>query len=242
MSDEAMKQDTSRIIQERLEASGRNMMDLATAVNVSFTAAHNWAHGKNLPSRKRIPAIAEFLGIPEQELRDAVFGGVTKLQPSNDGNAVKSREVDSHESIRPAAISDFGPRNIPVLGVVVGGAKSDFHLNGETVSYVRRPAAISELSEVYALYVVGTSMAPRFKDGELIYVHKRTPAIGDDVVIQLKPLDGGSPNRGFVKHLIRRNGTHIICGQYNPEGEVRYENSEIVSIHRVLPWNELLGV
>lgn len=242
MSDERMRQATAKLIQERLAALGQDMAALARATGVSFTSAHNWAHGKGVPTRKRAASIAKFLEVSETEVLAAIFGDVEIFQNVTLENKSLLSQSSEQASVRPAGVSPLGPRNVPVLGVAVGGKSADFHLNGQIDSYVRRPPAIAELSEVYALHVVGNSMSPRFRDGELVYVHKRTPAIGDDVVVQLLGESDDEPPRGFIKYLIRRNGSHIICGQYEPKGEVRFETDEIVSIHRVIPWHELLEI
>jgi phage repressor protein C with HTH and peptisase S24 domain len=242
MSEDERKALTAALIQRRLDELGRDMADFARATGVSFTSARNWTLGINLPTTKRIPAIASFLDLSERDILAAVNGPADD-KPKSLIEPLKP--IYQREPLAPPRVADIGelgPRNVPILGVVVGGQKADFTFDGYTIGYARRPAAIADLANVYAMYVTGSSMDPRFRDGELVYVHRREPAVGDDVVIQLKPdVDGGSPP-GFIKRLVRRNGTHIICEQYKPAGEIRYEREDILQLDRVIPWHELLAV
>lgn len=242
ISEEERKRLTATLIQSRLAELDRDMAELARAAGVSFTSARNWTLGINLPAIKRVPAIASFLNVSESDILAAING------PSDDSPklvvAIGKPMSQKNRSAPPrvAEIAELGPRDVPILGVVVGGQKGDFTFDGYTLGHARRPAAIADLTNVYAMYVTGNSMDPRFRDGELVYVHRREPAIGDDVVIQLMPeADGGIPP-GFIKRLVRRNGSHIICEQYQPPGEVRYEREDILQLDRIIPWHELLAV
>ncbi len=134
-------------------------------------------------------------------------------------------------------------RDVPVLGVAVGGEDADFSFNGDTIDQVRRPPGIAGQKGVYALYVVGTSMSPKFEEGDLIYVSTtRPPSIGDCVVIELYPESDDKPGKGFVKRLKSRNSAKVICDQFKPPKEITFNRERVKSIHRVIPWNELLGV
>lgn len=242
ISEEERKARTSALIQRRLDAIDRDMAGLSRAAGVSFTSARNWARGINLPKLKHVSSIASFLEVDEAELLAAINGSDDVFVKSEVATSPDVPQKELQVAPRIADVSELGPRNVPILGVVVGGSAADFTFDGYTIGYARRPAAIADLANVYAMYVVGTSMDPRFRDGELVYVHRREPAIGDDVVIQLMPeQDGGTPP-GFIKRLIRRSGTHIICEQYQPPGEVRYERDDILQLDRVIPWHELLAV
>lgn len=230
----------AKMIRDAIEGSSKTFSSVGRALKVSHASVSFWASGKNLPDAKRYRAIADELGIDADELLQAIKDA--EMADGPPALVVSGRLLPSN--MVPAKAVEFdqlGPADIPVYGVVAGGTDAEFHLNGEVISRVRRPPAIEGLKEVYALHVVGSSMHPRFKDGELVYVQRRTPHIGDDVVLQLRGLDAASPDRGFIKYLIRRSASVIVCGQYNPGLEIEYAREEIISVDRVIPWHELLG-
>lgn len=134
------------------------------------------------------------------------------------------------------------PRDVEVLGVAVGGDDGVFMFNGSIADYVRRPPGIAAADQVFGLYVVGDSMAPRFEDGDLIYVHKgRRPAVGNDVVVELHGQDGQA-GQCFVKRLRRRTGDRVVLHQFNPEREIEFPAAQVRQVYKILTTAELLGV
>lgn len=135
------------------------------------------------------------------------------------------------------------PKSVPVFGTVVGGSQGDFHWNGEVVDHVRRPPGIADARRVFALYVNGTSMEPRYRPGDLVYVNPaRAPRAGDDVIVELHDdgVDGAGP--AYVKTLVARTPTLLICEQYNPRRRVEYSLGAVRQVLRIIPYAELLGV
>jgi len=134
------------------------------------------------------------------------------------------------------------PRNIPILGTAAGSLVGAFQVDCSTpIDYVRRPPGLEGARDIYALYVVGNSMSPRFEEGELIYVSERRPArIGDYVVVQTKDALDGSIS-AYCKRLRKRTTDFILVEQYNPATSFTLPTSEIKAIHRVLTMNELFG-
>lgn len=141
------------------------------------------------------------------------------------------------------------PRDVPVMGTTAGHSHQPDNIDelftlhgGEPVDYVRRPPAITGKRDVYALFVVGTSMEPRYREGALIYVDPHTPPrIGDDVVVQLRTLDG-RVNGSIIKTLIRRTADKLLLEQYAPASTLEIAREQVLALHRVLPWEELLSL
>lgn len=180
---------------------------------------------RELPERVR-RALAEQLEIPEGDLR---------------------AETDEPSSVRrvalPAPARGSMQNDVPVKGNAAGGSGADFYMNGETIDYVRRPPGVARQAGIFALYVVGTSMYPKYEDGNLIYASSsRSPSIGDFVVVELHPSEDGGDTPGFIKRLIKRTASKIICEQFNPPKTVEFELRRVKALHRVVPLEELLGV
>ena len=148
------------------------------------------------------------------------------------------------------------PKDIPVYGTALA-ADMDFDDNGhpapveqtlfemgEVITYARRPPAVPQEAKVYALYVAGSSMEPRYRPGDPLFVDPRKPpAIGDDVVVQLVSTDD-EPQiiAGLIKTLVKRTGSYLELEQYRPEIRFRVPMERVGHIHRVIPANELFGI
>jgi len=122
-----------------------------------------------------------------------------------------------------------GPRDLPILGHVKAGGRGFFVENGERHGVTVRPEALRDVTGAYAVRVHDESMSPALEPGYLLFVDPTRPVKpGDNVVIQLA--DG----QAFIKRLVRRTGRAMICKQFNPAGEVKYEPAKVKSVHLVV--------
>lgn len=124
---------------------------------------------------------------------------------------------------------------IPVIGASEGGPDGLTLWNGEIVDYIDRPPQLVGATRGFATYVIGSSMEPRYFQGELIFVHPGKPTNpGDFVLVELRPdVDGTSPN-ALVKRLVRRTATKIILAQYNPPKELSYPAEQVVHCYKIV--------
>jgi phage repressor protein C with HTH and peptisase S24 domain len=131
-----------------------------------------------------------------------------------------------------------------VLGTVAGAelGKGAFQLTSDVVDYVRRPHGLLGAKDVYALYVEGESMLPKFEPGDLVFVHPhRKPRNGDYVVIQEPDSDNGGP-RGFIKRLVAVTTKLIRTEQFNPKSNIDFVIRPGLQVHKVMTDGELYGV
>lgn len=147
-------------------------------------------------------------------------------------------------------------RDLPVYGTALG-APLEFDGNaieqtmlnsGETIAYLPRPTVLNGQRYAYGLYVQGSSMAPRFEDGDTIFVtdsrHSRPPRIGDYVVVYLRDEDEDDGYRAtgvLVKRLAKKTGTYWELEQFTPAAAFRLSVDEVLRVDRVIPWGELLS-
>lgn len=135
------------------------------------------------------------------------------------------------------------PRNVPVRGTAVGGDDGHFEFNGEVIEYVRRSPGILTVKNIFAVYVSGSSMSPRFEEGELVFVHPDKPVVsGRDVLVELHGRDG-EPGACYIKRLAKRTPTKLVLQQFNPpRADIEIPNNKVRLIYRILSTSELLGV
>lgn len=136
-------------------------------------------------------------------------------------------------------------RDIEELGVAMGGDGEDdaiFEFNGQVIDRVMRPQGLLNRKNVFALRVANSSMSPRFEEGDRIYVERTdAAAIGDYVVVELKPTEEGRPGKSFIKRLIKREAGVLTVEQFNPPGLLEFGRREVLRMFRVFTQRELLG-
>lgn len=136
------------------------------------------------------------------------------------------------------------PKDVPVLGTAAGAelGKGAFSFTSEVVDYVRRPFGLLGDKDVYALYVEGESMVPKYEPGDLVFVHPgRKPRGGDYVVVQEHDHNNGGP-RGYIKRLVTITGKFIKTEQFNPKAAIDFAIRPGVVVHKVLTEGELYGI
>lgn len=127
-------------------------------------------------------------------------------------------------------------KDIPVMGNGTGGPDGAFNMDGP-VDYMRRPPGLSGAREVYAVFVTGESMEPRYFSGEPVFVSPTRPVgIGDHVVVQCVNDDGTL--QGFVKAIDGRGSRGWKFRQYNPSG-IWKPPGPVHSVHRIFTNTDL---
>lgn len=136
-------------------------------------------------------------------------------------------------------------RDVEELGLTMGGDGEDdsvFEFNGQVIDRVMRPQGLLNRKNVFALRVANSSMSPRFEEGDRIYVERMdAPAIGDYVVVELKPTEDGRPGKSFIKRLVKREAGILTVEQFNPAGYLEFGRREVLRMFRVFTQRELLG-
>lgn len=137
-----------------------------------------------------------------------------------------------------AAITELptpSPQPLPITGSVAGGAKEDgaFEMNGSPVDWTERPHHLAGVADAYAVYCWGSSMEPRFRAGDLLYVNPHKPVrSGDAVVVQIR--SGNAAPLAYVKSYISQNDSILILEQINPSKRLEWPLDDVVSVHRIV--------
>lgn len=113
--------------------------------------------------------------------------------------------------------------------------------------YYPRSSGLAWSDNAFCIHVVGSTMDPRFRDGEPLFVsHSREPAIGDDVVVYL---DTGRPdteeNRNeliAMGRLMDVDSSRIAVMQYGTQRTTGIAHRLFNRIDRVAPWAEVCGL
>lgn len=190
-----------------------------------------------LPEPPTLLRLAEVLQVSV----DWIVGRDKRSPPPFDHGRVESPQFSNIGHDRSDGSAMALPLDLPVLGTVAASVVGSFAISGDVVEYVHRPPGLRTARNAYAVYVRGTSMEPRHRAGDLLFITPDRPAvIGDDVVIQQRAHAQASVEC-FLKTLVRETGDSVFARQLNPPGEIEYRRATIVAVHRVLTTRELFG-
>ena len=126
-----------------------------------------------------------------------------------------------------------GPQNyregyLPVRSAGRGGEQQMFLQDGP-IDWRPKPFALINVLDAYAIYMVGESMLPRFRAGQLLYIDPgRPPTPGYGVVVT--KID----NTVMVKEFGRWTPSALELQQYNPEETIEVPIAEVRDVHVIV--------
>lgn len=135
------------------------------------------------------------------------------------------------------------PQTVEIRGTAIGGLDGDFSFNGEIIDYARRMPGIANNPNVFCVYVRGTSMEPRYIEGDLLFLDPtRPPKPGEDVIVEKAPARPGDAPVALLKQIVARTPTRIVLRQFNPPNDrIEIPNDKILRISVVLSTRDLAG-
>ncbi len=119
---------------------------------------------------------------------------------------------------------------IPVYGAARGGGDQEMHLDGRPIDWVLRPPFLRNVRQAYAMQVLGDSMRPMYRAGQLLYVNPFRVARPEMGVVIYK-----RNGAVLVKELVRRTAARLVVQEYQPkEREFALAADDIQTIHTVV--------
>lgn len=237
---------TGEALQRLRDRSGLSMRALATAAKYSHASGLqryvDSSYDKRLPveTAERFADALSGHGKPPIERAEVLALAGIAMIPN-----AQPFQMEGASEARMA-------RDIPVYGtalgadeIVDGEAIEQTTLNSaEAITYFRRPVLLDGRSDIYGLYVQGSSMSPRFRDGATLFVEQRKqPKIGDDAVVYLRcpdEVDGERPSSVLIKSLVRKTSAFVELEQFSPPLTFRIPSERVLRMDRVIPWDELV--
>lgn len=183
-------------------------------------AVGNWELGKGI-KRENLQLIADKFRISFEWLAS---GRGSKVPVRKNTDEIPNAFVDD-SAVESGAL-------IPLYGHAVGGIDGQFVLNGNHLDDILAPPGLSPLNGAYAVTCAGSSMEPRFFDGETVFVDPtRRVRRGDFVVAQIHNPQEGEPPLAYIKRFLRHTDQELVLEQYNPPKELRFEHGMVESVH-----------
>jgi phage repressor protein C with HTH and peptisase S24 domain len=217
---------------QRHVSSQRGMIArLARQLNIDPSNASRIVTGERTLKRTEAEDIARLLGVPVTEV--LVASGMPTDPPAS--------ALPPPAAALPAL--NTMPLDVPVLGTAACSfGQGAFQLAPDVIDRVRRPPGVAGAADIYAIFVEGDSMEPRYEPGDLVYVSPHRPVrSGDYVVIQLQNGDDDTL-QAYLKRLISRSDRVVKALQLNPEAEMTFDGQSVRAVHRVLSMADLFGL
>lgn len=218
-------------ITQGLRRAGKRQVDLAKHLGVSESKMTKMIHSSRLLRAEE-----------ERKIRD--FLVTADLRPSNGYAKMHTLSTVREPSQQlTVPLRTEMSEDVPVLGTALGGTEGgEFTMQGDSGLRVRRPPRLNGREDIFALFVSGTSMEPRFQSGDLIFLEKkRPPQVNDYVVIELHPDEGGV-QAAYIKRLLGMTPTKLKLEQYNPAGVIEIDREKVLQVIRVMTTHDLLGI
>lgn len=236
---------TPDILKERVQAKLDELNVSAREISMAAAgqpdAIRNILKRGVMPGAERLEAIAEHLGTSS----DWLLGreqGIERTFADQPLSQEAFRRLPKTLPIYGSALGadlEFGDSN----GIVVNVEQTEVHMSAP-IDFMARPIGVTGRPDLYVVSVAGHSMEPRFDSGRRVLVDpKRSPGVGDDVVVQLRgpTYDGEEVRHVLIKQLVRRRPGVVVLRQFNPAAEFEVPNEQVSSVHRVMPWDEAMG-
>ncbi|MEY9198725.1 phage repressor protein C with HTH and peptisase S24 domain [Sinorhizobium fredii] len=232
-------------LHQQADKVGITQAEIARRLGVSQQAINHLFSGR-VVSTAHWREIARLLNMSEDQMRALMIEAgrdperntrLPKILSMYSQVREKPEENATIGEQQPLSIKSATKRLIPVLGEAVGGEDGEYLFNGSVLDYVECPPSLDNVPNAYSVYVDGESMSPRYRPGEVVYVHPgKPPRRGDDVVVQIHrdKDDSGEPPRGYIKEYVGWTSTKLILQQHNPSKKIEFEKQQVVSVHPII--------
>jgi len=137
---------------------------------------------------------------------------------------------DSGTSIANDRGSSLRERMIPVRSAARGGTDQEMFLEDGPIDHRPAPSFVAHVKDAYAIYVVGDSMRPMYRPGQLLYINPHKPLMPGQGVVITK-----HSRAVLIKELVRRTATGLCVREYQPKPrDFVVPHRDIASAHMVV--------
>ena len=217
----------SNRLKEFRDLAGLSMQALAERVGTTASQINKLEKGERRLTLDWMTRLASALGI--------TVGDLLPPRETSSTDTIQPSAVGRHEEAAPGPTPPArDPRDlIPVRSAARGGDEQEMFLADGPIDYITRPHSLRHVRDAYAIYMIGDSMFPRFRPGQLLHVNPYKPAQPGAGVVVTK-----TDNAVLIKEFVRRTETTLVLQQYNPATELKYPLSEIRDLHTVVGLDE----
>jgi hypothetical protein len=178
-------------IRNRLRSTGMTQRALAQALELDPSAVSRLLDGSRQLKGQEIPKVIDFFqassSAPATGQSDSPGVQIDSPRPSRTWETFGGQHPS--RSGRPSS----GPRakqvgQMPTYGLLPAKTGGFYALDALPTEYRPSPPQLAGVNDAFALFVPDEKLSPRYRMGEVIYVHpNKPPIVGSYVVIRLRP-------------------------------------------------------
>lgn len=201
------------------KAKGWSQADLAREAGASQQLISQIENGVPSAGKDQLPSIAAALGIEVTDLDRDFWNSHPALK------VVRAKVEERRDTPPPASVA------LPLYAAVRGG-HAEMVLENNPIGIERHP--LEGVRDAYAVYVVGESMEPVFRQGDQLLVNPHIPpSPGVDVILQSETLETGE-RYAMVKRLVRPGHNEWRLKQFNPAKEFTVPRAAYPECHVIV--------
>lgn len=176
-----------------------------------------------MQSTQKTPAIPTISSTEAPLLDPVIFDSQSALRSYWFAPNTKTPKPNDHKQ----AFTEM--RCLPVRGRAEGGKDGNFVIEEQPIDWTYRPADLQGVNEAFAVFVSGNSMVPKYKNGDLVYVHPAKP-----ISKQRYALIETTEHKGFIKQYVGWQDDHLIVQQFNPKQEIKIPRENVLRLMLVI--------
>ncbi|MBL4784470.1 MAG: hypothetical protein JKY49_03480 [Cohaesibacteraceae bacterium] len=232
-----MKNTLSSRIAERLATLGLNPTSASRLVGKTRDLIRKPLDGAtDNPTAKNLQLIARALETTPDWLLDG-----TGEEYSPRSNARPAPDVDVSFMDESSMSSS---RTTPILGSAAGSLSTGaIELGDSNAGFAIDLPQLRGIPGVYCLYVIGDSMAPGLRAGQLVYINPHLPPAKDDVVVVQLNVPGEATCEAFIKRFVKVTKEQVAVEQDNPKQSIHYsqytgddDEAFVKAVHKVVAY------
>jgi len=143
--------------------------------------------------------------------------------------------------------SSWGAAQVPPLPLLVSAIAGEWgdvgaHIEltdlrpSEIIERISRPVSLANDPSAFAFTIVGNAMWPRFRPGRRVAVSPKAPvAIGDDVIVKLRPHEPGASSIPLlIGELVHGTTEGVELRQFSPDTVFRVEAEKVAAVEKIV--------
>lgn len=216
-----------KLIQERAKQLGLSLAELSIKLGKNHAYLQQFIN-RGVPRRLDEHARAELAGlltVPEQNLLPE--GEILPVRPV--------RSVETLASIPQIVPGDMlvGARDFPIYAATQGG-NGHAIIHSDVMEWVKRPVILEGVPDSYGIYVLGDSMIPAYRPGDMALVHPRRPLERDTDIVLYDNDHRTGEAKSMIKRLLSFNDRQLKLEQYNPANVFSEHRADWPICHQVV--------
>lgn len=203
-------------IKELREARGLTLDQVAEIANTTNQQVSMLENGRRRLTDNWMRRLAPAFGVGPSALMDPAEPAMSLVLPAPPKPGEPQRPISRDLLV--------GARDLPVYGCAQGGEGDVIIVDDDPIEWVLRPEPLFNVPGGFAIYLVGDSMEPVYRQGDRVLIHPSLPtARGEDAML-VRQLPVGF--HALVKRVVSWDRDKWNLRQFNPAKDFSLPRTE----------------